>query len=288
MDSNLVSPQPHIAISSSRNRAQDLYFAMSDRMVNPMPILAAGNRQYSSTGVGNRAGMAGTFALDIETVSPGPEPTGEQFRDSAFFELVAVGVGHRPESDAPVETDVLLRADGSADAECDLIDAVCDWFAEREGDTLLTYNGTDFDVCHLLGRAELAAAEAERNGVRGRVAKFEALHDDLKPDAWDAWGEYTSLEDACEELGIETSATPWAAFEHGLDPDDWRDTRYDGRPEVKNVDIPHFGERYLALKDAGASGTLTCRELERLIRAYTVSDVEPLFELADGRPFGED
>ncbi|MFC6725009.1 hypothetical protein ACFQE1_11635, partial [Halobium palmae] len=101
--------------------------------------------------------MAGTVALDIETVSPDREPTAQaHFRDSTYFELLAVGLGHRTSPDGPVETAVVFREDDTSEAELALVDAVCDWVGARDPDSLLTYNGANFDLLHLDGRAHIA------------------------------------------------------------------------------------------------------------------------------------
>ncbi|MDF9746300.1 hypothetical protein [Natrinema salsiterrestre] len=51
--------------------------------------------------------------------------------------------------------------------------------------------------------------------------------------------------------------------------------------------VPIAGERYLDLLEAGATATKTFRELEGLLTHYATTDVVPLFELADSRPFEE-
>lgn len=232
--------------------------------------------------------MTGTLALDIETVSPDREPTeGAHFRDSSYFELLAVGLGYRPEPGAAVERTVLFREDGSPDAELALLDAVGDWCGERGADTLLTYNGTDFDLLHLDGRADLAG-EAAGDQRTDRLAPIRDLdHVDLMADVEACWGGRRNLEWVCGKLDVAVESTKWADYDHGLDPDEWRSFGDRGAEAVKNTDVPRFGERYLALADVDARGTVTFRALGDLLADYTLADIEPLFELLDRRPFGE-
>ncbi|SFK83006.1 hypothetical protein SAMN04487950_1315 [Halogranum rubrum] len=231
--------------------------------------------------------MTGTLALDIETISPDREPTEqEQFRDSSYFELLAVGLGYRPAPGEPVETTVCFRDGDSAESELELVDAVCAWCADRPADTLVTYNGDGFDLIHLRGRAERAGDAVGDDGPRRRLDDLLALdHVDLMDDARRAWGGYRSLERTCAELGVTVEKTRWAEYEHGLHPDDWRSYGKRGAEEVLNTDVPHFGEQYLALAAVDARETLTFRALHELLFDYTVGDIEPLFELLDRRPF---
>lgn len=231
--------------------------------------------------------MAGTLALDIETVSPDREPTEQaQFRDSSYFELLAVGLGYRPAPGDPVETTVLFREDDSPEAELALVDAVCEWCADRPADALVTYNGDGFDLIHLPGRAERAGDVVDDDGPRRRLDDLLSLyHLDLMDDVQATWGGRRSLEWVCAELGVEVGETNWADYRHGLYPDDWRSYSDRGCEEVLSADVPHFGERYLALAGVDARDTLTFRALEDLLYDYTVCDIRPLFELADRRPF---
>ena len=231
--------------------------------------------------------MAGTLALDIETVSPDREPTEQaQFRDSSYFELLAVGLGYRPAPGEPVETTVLVRSDDSPESELALVDAVCDWCAARPADRLVTYNGDGFDLIHLPGRAERAGDVVGDDGPRRRLDELLALdHVDLMDDVQAAWGGRRSLEWVCKELGVEVVKTRWDDYRHCLHPDDWRSYGKRGSDEVLNVDIPHFGDRYLALASVDARDTLTFGALDDLIRDYTVGDIRPLFDIADCRPF---
>jgi len=236
--------------------------------------------------------VTGRFALDIETVSPSLDryERPPDFRDPANFELLAVGLGYEA-PDGERETEMLYRESGDADGELDLIDRTWEWIAERPGEPCLTYGGEGFDFVHLLGRAEAATSECPgRTGPSERIGTLleeELAHDDIQRAAWDAFGEYTTLEEACAEVGIEPVETRWAEFDHGIDLDELRPRQYRGLAEVTNRDIPVLGERYLALADAGATETLTFRSLRELLDHYGREDVVHLFDLADARPFGD-
>ena len=234
--------------------------------------------------------MPGRFAIDIETVSPSLDRYERvpDFRDSQYFELLAVVLGYEA-SDGKREAEMLFREAQGPDGELDLVTRTCDWIEARAGETFLTYGGTSFDVPHLLGRARAAAAESP--GRADAVRRLEELletnleHVDVQPPVWEAFGEYTRLEEACEAVGIDTEDTRWADFEHGIDLDELRPAKYRGDETVVNRDIPVFGERYLALADVDATETVTFRALRDLLDHYGREDVAHLFELADARPF---
>ncbi|QLH83251.1 hypothetical protein [Halosimplex pelagicum] len=235
--------------------------------------------------------MSGRFALDIETVSPSLDhyERPPDFRDSAHFELLAVALGYEG-PDGERETEMLYREADGPDGELDLVERTCGWIAERPGDTCLTYGGEGFDFVHLVGRAEAATGEHPgRTGPSQRISALleeELTHDDIQPAAWDAFGEYTRLEEACAEVGIETADTAWADYDHGIALDELRPPKYEGFEKVINKDVPVFGERYLKLAEAGATETLTFRSLRELLDHYGREDIVHLFDLADARPFG--
>jgi hypothetical protein len=234
--------------------------------------------------------MSGTLALDIETVSPDREPTEQaHFRDSSYFELLAVGLGYRPGPGEPVETTVCFRDGEDAESELALVDAVCDWCVERPADRLVTYNGDGFDLLHLPGRAAVAGDAVGDTGPRDRLDRILDLqHVDLMDETRRVYGGFRGLEQVCEDLAVDVPETHWAGYEHGMNPDDWRPLGKRGKKQVVNTDVPQFGERYLALAAVDAHETVTFRALSDLLRDYTVADIEPLFELLDRRPFDGD
>ncbi|MFC3958354.1 hypothetical protein [Halovivax cerinus] len=261
--------------------------------------------------------MTGRFALDIETVSPTLDPYERppDFEDSSYFELLAVCLAYEV-PDGEREVTVLFRDGTDPSSELSLVERTCDWIESRvergNGPVLcLTYGGDGFDLPHLRGRVNAAieadddltgdsdrpdgsypAGDAGPTDDYGSTAdRFDRLFDtslthvDLQPEVWDAFGEYTTLEDACEEIGIEIEGTDWASFDHGVDLDADRPTAIHGVATLTNRDVPVLGERYLDLAAVGATDTLTCRALREILDEYGREDVAHLFDLADARPF---
>ncbi|MFA9518679.1 hypothetical protein ACERIT_15975 [Halopenitus sp. H-Gu1] len=184
---------------------------------------------------------------------------------------------------------MLFRTSRTPEAELDLIARTLDWLGERDGDTYLTYGGEFFDVPQLIGRAETAASESpDEQQIVDRLRRLltsELQHDDLQQPAWNAFGDYTRFEEACTNVNIEPEETHWAEFEHGVNLDDIRPSKFQGFEKVINKDITVFGERYLELADVGATETLTFRSLRNLLEHYGQEDTVHLFELAEKRPF---
>lgn len=114
------------------------------------------------------------FAFDIETVSPDLGPDEElDFEDSNQFELFISSVGYQPEPGSKIETELIYRDGLGPGSELDVIEETLDWIDERDGEKLLTFNGSGFDLIHLRGRAKLASeASGSRNGVSDRVEDF--------------------------------------------------------------------------------------------------------------------
>ena len=234
--------------------------------------------------------MAGRFAIDIETVSP-PLDHYEKppdFQDPQYFELLAVVLGYES-PDGEKETEMLFRTSDAPEDELDLIARTLDWLEERAGDTYLTYGGEFFDVPQLIGRGE--ARPLENPDEQQTVDRLQRLltnewkHNDLQKPAWDAFGDYTRFEEACANGDIEPEETHWAEFEHGVNLDEIRPSKFQGFEKVINKDITVFGERYLELADVGATETLTFRSLRNLLEHYGQEDTIHLFSLADERPF---
>lgn len=217
---------------------------------------------------------AGTVAFDIETVSTVPEDEFD-FENSDHLELLSVGVGYAPADGAPAETSVILRSGTTAADERAVVQQFCEYVEDRAPSELRCYEGEDFDVRHLLGRATRLD---QGDGLRERVAAvFEATDlRDLEPPG--------SLED-----NAPVEPTYWDVYAHSLDPTTWRESHPNwddatpvDSPRVANIDVPHFGDRFLELADDvddPAQGGVEYRALRELIRSYTRADVEPLFDL---------
>lgn len=231
------------------------------------------------------------FVLDIETISPNKRPTEpHHFLESDYFEVFAVALGKQKPNSVEVTPTVLFRNDNSKQSEWDLIERTMKWLRERmeepEEHTIYTYNGEAFDFVHLRGRAEILEDELNQTGlvkqVRDTIEK--ANHVDLHTPAWEKYGDYTTLDETCEELDLEEDIVLIEAYNHGLNPSDWRDPSHIGRADVFNQDIPVLGEQYLHLK---SKVELTDEEqeqfdeLETMIEEYALHDVEPLFKIAD-------
>ena len=234
------------------------------------------------------ANQNGQLAIDIETVSPHlPASQKPDFENPNDFELLCVGTGYRPSPESDVEVAVHFRAGTSPESEAEVIGSAIQWCLDREASTLITYNGDGFDFPIMRGRARRAG---DACGQAGRLRSiFERLdaaveHDDIKRECWEAFGEYTTLEDSFVAAGVDVTPAFWNDYDHGIDPDSFRIPRYQGKREVTSFDIAQFGERYLtAVRDGDESRDV--QELRAMIDAYTRGDVEPLFELADRRPF---
>lgn len=225
------------------------------------------------------------LAIDIETASPNRSPEGADFRDTAYFELVAVGLGHQPAPGAPVETAVLFRDGGwGVEATTDLLRRVDDWCGERAADAVLTHNGNRFDAIHLGGWAQQAVEQDTWPAATDRIDALFDQHVDLNPIAVDAyddrlesWRTTVALEDVCRWEGIHVEATHYA--DYGIGPVG-NHAAIDG-PTVTNVHIGKvLGEAYVAQLVEGRTETGEFAELERLLTDYTRADIEPLFRLA--------
>lgn len=228
----------------------------------------------------------GRFAFDLEMVTTNGEP--EDMTDSEAFELLTVGVGFE-DANGNIETDVLFRKGSSAWDELVLIRDLLDYVDARSVDVVFTYNGEHFDYPHLVGRAELCANAlpgAKGSEIVERLDTFvsEYEHDDLKHDVWEAFGEYTRLEEAAENIGYTLDEPFWWDYETHLDPREWR-TYGENVPVVGGRDMPHYGDRLLTYYDKSMTHTKTFTETYNLIRDYTEGDIGPMFALADARPF---
>lgn len=230
------------------------------------------------------------LAIDIETASPHGEPGRGDFRDTDYFELVAVGLGHQPAPDAEVETTVCFRdGDWGPEATADLLRRVQDWCAERPADAVLTHNGANFDELHLRTWADAVAAADHYPEAPADYDALFADHVDLNPlavaryaDRLPDWRDTVSLEDVCEWEGIDLPRTRYRDYDlGGLADHPAIDSDHVGNAHVGRV----LGEAYVDGLVRGDPDAATTAELERLLVDYTTADVAPLFELA--RRFGE-
>jgi hypothetical protein len=230
------------------------------------------------------------FAFDIETVSPNvPHDEMPDFKDSNDFEFLISGLGYQPAPDADVETELIFRDGWGPEAELDVIEATLDWFEARDAETLLTFNGGGFDLLHFVGRAELASdAAGRREDLAARVQDFlERIdHDDLRDDAKNAYGGYPSLDEVCAKNGVMAEKTDLDEFGISVDAlNKHRDSRSWGKAHLLNSDVPILGEQYLDLVDAGDTDAESFDAIRSAFDHYARSDIRPLFEVADARPF---
>ncbi|QCS44680.1 hypothetical protein [Natrinema versiforme] len=235
----------------------------------------------------------GRFAFDIETINPQLE-TGEEpsdYQDPGQFELFSLCCAYQPDPDAEIEHEVFFREGRDPESELELVDRTLEWVLEHQGDTVITYNGDYFDFTQFVGRTRRATEAAEANrSILDRAEQWVHTADsvDLKHDSWDHFGDYTSFEETCEYCDVQVPRTMLS--EYDVDTDDYpehRDTADAMKPYFLGGDVPVVGERYLDLLEAGATETKTFREMHRMLEHYAVTDVVPLFELADSRPFTE-
>lgn len=225
------------------------------------------------------------LAIDIETASPHREPGTDDFEDTSYFELVTVGVGYQPGPDEGVETEVLFREGGwEQEATSDLLQRLYSWCNEREADAVLTHNGKRFDETHLSGWAETVSRAGLWPGADDRIGSLFSQHVDLNPIAVDRyrnrlepWRDSVKLEDVCEWEGVPVNPTSYGEYELG---ELMRHGAIDAA-HVTNVHIGKvLGEAYVEHLIRGTTGTRQFKELHRLLRDYTESDIKPLFELA--------
>jgi len=227
----------------------------------------------------------GLLAVDIETASPRKEPGRDDFQDTSYFELVAVGLGYQASPGESVETEVLFR-DGQWEAEStsDLLQRVNAWCRERRADAVLTHNGERFDEIHLKGWARELSEQGHWPEAHEGISSLFSTHIDLNPIAveryqhrLESWRDLVKLEDVCDWEGISIPETRYDNYDIGkLIQHEAIDA-----PCVTNAHIGEvLGEAYVEHKIRGTTETQQFQELERLLRHYTQADIEPLFKLA--------
>lgn len=228
------------------------------------------------------------LALDIETVSPDiAYDERPDFDNSRDFEISLITVGYKDPTTGDLESEVFFRNGWGPGSELDIIEAALKRIVSYAPEVVITYNGEAFDFHHLLGRTQLAAkALGSRKEVHSKVKKFirQIESDDLVHDAWSAFGKYTSLEEACDRADVKISEVRWREYDHGIDPNEHRVPHDQGTSGLLSTDVAELGEIYLNWSDK-ESNIQQFTELEEMLRQYALADVEPLFDLADERPF---
>ncbi|SDY44094.1 hypothetical protein [Halopenitus persicus] len=221
----------------------------------------------------------GTLAIDIETASPDEAPsTQEQFRETSYFELVAIAVGYRDGSGT--ESDVLFRAGGwEQEHTADLLERLFAWCEGRDVETVLTYNGNGFDRIHLENWSRSLDENGVTAGMARRTESLFATHRDLAEVSLDKYrsrisGGGTSFERICRWEDVDVAETRYADY-------DLHESVHEGYgSHVKGQHIgDSLGELYVDLHVSGATETTTYRQLKRMLTEYAVADVLPLFEL---------
>ena len=221
------------------------------------------------------------LAIDIETASPFNSPDNrEEFKNTDYFELVAVAVGYQSSPGDEVETEVFLRnGDWEIDHTANLLDRVLDWCEQRPVEHVLTYNGEDFDEIHLREWATEVDNQGLTVDASRRLDQLLSKHIDvalLAEDQLDGYG-FPKFEEACERVGIETIPTRYS--DYGLDDgiieqSQISDEQVEGR-HIGEV----WGEKYVGWLEAGLEDRKSFKELERLLVDYATEDVRPLIEL---------
>jgi len=219
-------------------------------------------------------------AFDIETVSPDiPEDQYPDFTDSHDFELSGAGIAYEY-ADGSRETVVEWRNGWGPQAELKLIETLLDRL--RPAGTVITYNGERFDFAHLEGRTRIVGATVgERTHEPVQSYLEGAEHVDLKPEAWAAYGDYTSLEETLEQAGLDPVETLPSNFNHKILRSEWVKNPSEA---ITSTDLALLGEIYLDIVD-GERNDIPLTILEEMLTHYVQADVELLFELADARPF---
>jgi len=240
---------------------------------------------------------SGRLALDIEVLTPVDEEELD-LDDPTHVELLCIGVGYQPSPGVPPEGKVLFRQGDAPQDELNLLTDLCEWMETRPAETLLTFGGDGFDLDHLRDRTRLAEKTCEgEHAVERRISEIlDVLTSvDLKPTAQQAFGYSSSLESSCRQIGVPVVDTHWDIYRHDLEPASWRETQWEAwsnppdKPlDHRNVlgsDVPFFGERYLELISDSEGDKVEARAIQELLRAYTQSDIVPLFSLAEEDPF---
>jgi len=232
-------------------------------------------------------------AFDIETVSPMvPDDERPEFGNPHHFELQSAGIAI--EEDGEVETVRHLTRDGwGAEHELALIEDIMDTLETVSPDVTYTFNGEDFDLFLLSERARISANSADAQNPYARRDDFESVvgHEDLQPDAWAAFGNYTTLEEALIGAGVfddedDLPTTHITDFDHGIDHTawSWKNPASDDINVLESGDVAVIGEHYLDGLEDGRDDE-QFQQLQEMLDHYVRNDVAHLFDLADARPY---
>jgi hypothetical protein len=232
-------------------------------------------------------------AFDIETVSPMiPDDERPEFGNPRHFELQSAGIAI--EEDGEVTDVQHLTRDGWGDEhELALIEDIIDTLEAANPDVTYTYNGSDFDLFLMDERSRLCAGGTNYLGPYKRMEDFESqiAHEDLKEDAWSAFGNYTTLEEALIASGVfedenELPQTLIPEFDHGIDHTTWawKNPDSDDVDVLESGDVAVIGEHYLDGLEDGRDDE-QFQQLQEMLDHYVRNDVEYLFDLADARPY---
>lgn len=237
------------------------------------------NRPYEKFPTGGR------LALDIETISPDvPYDEYPDFDDPTDFELLATALVYEPPGGGLDDLiQVLLWRDGvDADSEALHAHEVAQAIISAEPQQIITYNGDRFDRKLLLARAKRAGQTIGDSTAFATMGEaLDRDHLDLKPAAWEQYGEYTTLEQVAEKQGLEVRETKINHYNHGHDLGYRSST---DPPYLQSGDIPELGEALLRTQ-AGLEETVNLKPLRDMLRDYALGDIEHLLALADRHPF---
>ena len=234
-------------------------------------------------------------AFDIGTVSPDvPNTEKPEFGNPHHFEFRSGGIAIE-ENGEIVEKRHIRRDGWGAQHELAVIDDIAGCLLETNPEVTFTFNGERFDFFLMKERARICGEKLGDLETYERVQDIEATigHEDLQPDVWARWGEYTRLEEAMVSAGIFDDEAAWREsqttitdYEHGFDYQDWAWKKsWHDHPEILDgKDVGALGEEYLNGLEEGRDDE-EFRELEAMLNHYVRNDVDHLFDLADARPY---
>lgn len=228
----------------------------------------------------------GTLALDIETASPFKEPS-KSDNSTDFYEWLSIAVAYTEDQKSEPELEVFFRQGGWDDQHtADLLHRFVDWCEVREIDRTLTYNGTWFDLRHMVNWAIALQESGVRPDAYSNLNNSTPHHVDLAKAAAEThegelWDDQEVLPDfkAYQLEGIENESIWYDDYR--FDQDYWNGLGITDKM-VKGEHVGQIlGERYVEGVVAGLDETQTHQELERLLYDYSISDIADLHRLYD-------